>query len=149
MKPAAHIPVTPALDVQRIRAEFPILHQQVHGRPLVYLDNAASTQKPHSVIRALQRYYEQDNSNVHRGVHTLSERATAAYEGARDKVRGFLNAAHREEIVFTRGTTESINLVAQSFLRPLLRPGDEILITGMEHHSNIVPWQLVCEQTGA
>jgi cysteine desulfurase / selenocysteine lyase len=136
-------------DAGALRADFPVLHQQVHGKPLVYLDNAATTQKPRQVIEALTRYYEHDNSNVHRGVHALSERATAAYEGARDKVRGFLNATQREEIIFTRGTTESINLVAQSYARPLLRPGDEILITGMEHHSNIVPWQLVCEQTGA
>ncbi|HXG27469.1 MAG TPA: cysteine desulfurase [Nevskiales bacterium] len=132
-----------------MRADFPALQQNVHGRPLVYLDNAATTQKPRSVIEALVHYYERDNSNVHRGVHALSERATAAYESARERVRAFLNAAQREEIVFTRGTTESINLVAQSFLRPRLTPGDEILITGMEHHSNIVPWQLLCEQTGA
>ena len=138
-----------ALDVTRVRADFPALQQQVHGKPLVYLDNAATTQKPRAVIDALVHFYEADNSNVHRGVHALSERATAAYEQARDKVRAFLNAAQREEIVFTRGTTESINLVAQSFLRPRLRPGDEILITAMEHHSNIVPWQLLCEQTGA
>jgi cysteine desulfurase/selenocysteine lyase len=126
-----------------------VLHQSVHGHPLVYLDNAATTQKPRQVIAALNRYYELDNSNVHRGVHALSERATAAYEKSRDRVRDFLNAAQREEIVFTRGTTESINLVAQSFARPRLKPGDEILVTAMEHHSNIVPWQLVCEQTRA
>ncbi len=136
------------LDIAKIRAQFPTLRQQVHGHPLVYLDNAATTQKPHAVIEALRHYYETDNSNVHRGVHALSERATAAYETAREKVRAFLNAASTREIVFTRGTTESINLVAQSFVRPWIRPGDEILITGMEHHSNIVPWQLVCEQTG-
>lgn len=149
MKPATQDTARTTLDVERIRAEFPALHQKVHGKPLIYLDNAATTQKPRAVLEALQHYYEQDNSNVHRGVHTLSERATAAYEGARDKVRSFLNAAHREEIIFTRGTTESINLVAQSFVRPRIQPGDEILITAMEHHSNIVPWQLVCEQTGA
>ncbi len=149
MSIVANQPVTAAMDVERIRADFPILDQEVHGRPLVYLDNAATTQKPHRVIEALRHYYEKDNSNVHRGVHQLSERATAAYEAARDKVRRFLNAGHREEVIFTRGTTESINLVAQSFLRPTIHAGDEILITGMEHHSNIVPWQLLCEQTGA
>lgn len=138
-----------AMDIQEIRADFPILDQQVHGKPLVYLDNAATTQKPRCVIEAVRDYYEKDNSNVHRGVHQLSERATAAYEAARDKVRRFLNADSREEVIFTRGTTESINLVAQSFLRPTIKPGDEILITAMEHHSNIVPWQLLCEQTGA
>ncbi|MGH8529603.1 MAG: SufS family cysteine desulfurase [Nevskiales bacterium] len=136
-------------DVAAVRAQFPTLQQQVQGKPLVYLDNAATTHKPQAVLDALTRYYRLDNSNVHRGVHTLSERATAAYEGAREKVRGFLNAASTHEIVFTRGTTESINLVAQSFVRPRIRAGDEILITGMEHHSNIVPWQLVCEQTGS
>jgi len=122
---------------------------EVHGRPLVYLDNAATSQKPREVIEALVHYYNADNSNIHRGVHTLSERATAAYEGGRDKVKQFLNAADRREIVFVRGATEAINLVAQSYARPRLQPGDEILITEMEHHSNIVPWQLVCEQTGA
>ncbi len=136
------------LDVAAIRAQFPTLQQQVHGKPLVYLDNAATTHKPQAVLDALDHYYRLDNSNVHRGVHTLSERATAAYEGAREKVRAFLNAASTHEIVFTRGTTESINLVAHSFLRPRLRAGDEILISGLEHHSNIVPWQLACEQTG-
>jgi cysteine desulfurase / selenocysteine lyase len=146
---AASVIAASVFDAERLRADFPALHQNVHGRPLVYLDNAATTQKPASVIEALRHYYEHDNSNVHRGVHALSERATAAYEGARDKVRAFINATQREEIIFTRGTTESINLVAQSYLRPRLRPGDEILITAMEHHSNIVPWQLLCEQTGA
>jgi cysteine desulfurase / selenocysteine lyase len=149
VKPAPAATAADRFDAERLRADFPALQQSVHGKPLVYLDNAATTQKPRSVIEALRHYYERDNSNVHRGVHALSERATAAYEGARDRVRAFLNAAQREEIIFTRGTTESINLVAQSFLRPRLRPGDEILITGMEHHSNIVPWQLLCEQTGA
>ena len=136
-------------DVERIRRDFPILHQEVHGKPLVYLDNAATSQKPRQVIAALDHYYSADNANIHRGVHTLSERATAAYEGGRDKVKQFLNAADRREIVFVRGATEAINLVAQSFARPRLKPGDEILITEMEHHSNIVPWQMVCEQTGA
>jgi len=136
-------------EVERIRRDFPILRQEVHGKPLVYLDNAATSQKPSQVIAALDHYYNADNANIHRGVHTLSERATAAYEGGRDKVKQFLNAADRREIVFVRGATEAINLVAQSFARPRLKPGDEILITEMEHHSNIVPWQMVCEQTGA
>ena len=136
-------------EVERIRRDFPILHQEVHGKPLVYLDNAATSQKPRQVIAELDHYYSADNANIHRGVHTLSERATAAYEGGRDKVKQFLNAADRREIVFVRGATEAINLVAQSFARPRLKPGDEILITEMEHHSNIVPWQMVCEQTGA
>jgi cysteine desulfurase/selenocysteine lyase len=137
-----------ALDVARVRADFPILARTVHGRPLVYLDNAATSQKPRSVIDAEAQYYAQLNANVHRGVHRLSQEATDAYEGARDVVQGFLNAARREEIVFVRGTTEAINLVANSF-GARFGPGDEILITGMEHHSNIVPWQLVCERTGA
>jgi len=136
-------------EVERIRRDFPILHQEVHGKPLVYLDNAATSQKPSQVIAALDHYYRADNANIHRGVHTLSERATAAYEGGRDKVKQFLNAAERREIVFVRGATEAINLVAQSYARPRLKPGDEILITEMEHHSNIVPWQMLCEQTGA
>ena len=140
---------TPALDVARLREDFPVLHQQVNGKPLVYLDNAATAQKPAAVIEAISRYYREDNSNVHRGVHTLSERATAAYEGARETMRAFLNAASTKEIIFTRGTTEAINLVAQAWGRANLGPGDEVLITHMEHHSNIVPWQLVCEQTGA
>ncbi len=138
-----------ALDVARIRAEFPILDQQVHGKPLVYLDNAATTQKPRAVIDAISHYYQADNANIHRGVHTLSQRATDEYEGAREKVRGFINAADSREIIFTRGTTEAINLLAQSYGRPRFKPGDEILITAMEHHSNIVPWQMLCEQTGA
>jgi cysteine desulfurase/selenocysteine lyase len=143
--------VSPLSDegVEGIRRDFPILHQEIHGKPLVYLDNAATSQKPRQVIAALDHYYNADNSNIHRGVHTLSERATAAHEGARDKVKQFLNAADHREIVFVRGATEAINLVAQSYARPRLKPGDEILITEMEHHSNIVPWQMVCEQTGA
>ena len=136
-------------DAERIRQDFPILHQSIHGQPLVYLDNAATSQKPRQVLEALDHYYQFDNANIHRGVHTLSERATVAYEGARDKVQQFLNAADRREIVFVRGATEAINLLAQSYARPRLKPGDEILITEMEHHSNIVPWQMVCEQTGA
>jgi len=138
-----------AFDVERIRAEFPVLHQEVHGKPLVYLDNGATSQKPQAVLDAVMRYYREDNANVHRGVHTLSERATRSYEGARDKVQRFLNAADRREIVFARGTTEAVNLVAQAYARPRLVAGDEILITHMEHHSNIVPWQMVCKQTGA
>ena len=136
-------------DVERVRAEFPILAQTVNGRPLVYLDNGATSQKPRRVIDAIRRYYESDNANVHRGLHALSERATNAYEGARDVVKTFLNAADRREIVFVRGATEGLNLIAQSWARPRLEPGDEIVITTMEHHSNIVPWQLVCRQTGA
>ena len=136
-------------DVGRVRADFPALEQTVNGHPLVYLDSAASAQKPRQVIEALSRAYAYDYSNVHRGVHTLSQRATDAYEGAREKLRRFLGAEHAEEIVFVRGTTEGLNLVAQSFVRPRLEPGDEIVVSGMEHHSNIVPWQLVCEKTGA
>jgi len=141
--------VVSAFDVTAIRAAFPALQQQVHGKPLVYLDNAATTQKPRQVIDALRAYYEHDNANVHRGVHELSERATAAYEGAREKVRAFVNAASVREIIFTRNATESINLVARAWGDANVGTGDEILITGMEHHSNIVPWQLLCERTGA
>lgn len=137
------------LDIAAIRQDFPILHQQVNGHPLVYLDNAASSQKPNLVIDAVANYYRQDNANVHRGVHRLSQRATDAYELARDKVRGFLNAQSDKEIIFVRGATEAVNLVAQSFVRPQLQAGDEILISHMEHHANIVPWQILCEQTGA
>jgi cysteine desulfurase/selenocysteine lyase len=142
-------PVMPALDVAAIRADFPALDQLVHGRPLVYLDNAATTQKPRVVLEAMQRYYERDNANVHRGVHTLSERATEAYEGAREKVRAFVNAASVREVVFTRNATESINLVARAWGDANVGPGDEVLITAMEHHSNIVPWQLLVERRGA
>ena len=137
------------LDVERIRADFPALHQEVHGRPLVYLDNAATTQKPRRVIDTVTHFYEHDCANVHRGVHLLSQRATVAYERARTTIKDHLGAADSREIVFTRGTTEAVNLVASSFVRPRIGPGDEILITGMEHHSNIVPWQLLCEATGA
>ena len=136
-------------DVERIRKDFPILSQEVHGRPLVYLDNAATTQKPHAVIEALETYYAADNANVHRGVHLLSERATQAYEAARRRIRRFLNAAEDREIVFVRGTTEAINLVAQTYGRRMVGLGDEILITALEHHSNIVPWQMLCEEKGA
>lgn len=135
-------------DVAQVRAEFPILATRVHGKPLVYLDNAATTQKPQPVIDALGRYYRAENANIHRGVHYLSQLATDGYEGAREKVARFINAASPREIVFVRGATEGINLVAQSYGRSVLRPGDEILITGMEHHANIVPWQLLAEQTG-
>ena len=137
------------IDIAYCREDFPALHQAVNGQPLVYLDSAASAQQPTTVIDAVARYQREDHANVHRGVHTLSHRATELYEGARDKLRDFVNAASRTEIVLTSGTTESINLVAQSYCRPLLQPGDQILITWLEHHSNIVPWQLVCEQTGA
>jgi len=140
---------TAVYDVEDIRADFPILHQQVYGHPLAYLDNAATTQKPRCVIEALRRYYERDNSNIHRGVHFLSEKATGEYEAARDKVRGFINARSTREIVFVRGATEAINLVAATYGREHVGPGDEVLITGLEHHSNIVPWQLLCRQTGA
>jgi cysteine desulfurase / selenocysteine lyase len=144
-------PVGPpdAATLARWREDFPILHEQVHGRPLVYLDNAATTQKPASVIAAERAYYEHDNANVHRGVHLLSQRATDAYEGARARIARFIHASRAEEIVYVRGTTEAINLVAQSYVRPRVEPGDEILISAMEHHSNIVPWQLLCAQTGA
>jgi cysteine desulfurase/selenocysteine lyase len=136
-------------DPLRWRADFPILSEKVHGKPLVYLDNAATSQKPQVVIDSVSRYYETHNANVHRGVHKLSELATADYEGAREKVRAFINARSTKEIIYTRGTTEAINLVAQSYARPLLKAGDEILLTQMEHHSNIVPWQLLAGLTGA
>jgi cysteine desulfurase/selenocysteine lyase len=137
------------LDVADCRRDFPALAQEVNGHPLVYLDSAASSQAPQSVIDAITEYQSHDHANVHRGVHTLSHRATDAYEGARDRVAAFINAASRTEVVFTRGTTEAINLVAQSFLRPRLRAGDAIVITHLEHHANIVPWQMICEESGA
>jgi cysteine desulfurase/selenocysteine lyase len=137
------------LDVERVRRDFPALHQEAHGRPLVYLDNAATTQKPLPVIDAVRTFYEKDCSNVHRGVHLLSQRATVAYENARTTIKNHLGAADSREIVFTRSTTEGINLVASSFVRPRLEPDDEILISAMEHHSNIVPWQMLCEERGA
>ena len=136
-------------DWNRIRADFPILQQQVHGRPLVYFDNAATTQKPRAVIAALRHYYEHDNANVHRGLHELSARSTEAYEKSRERVADYIGAASADEIVFTRGTTESINLVAQAWGGKFLREGDVILLTEMEHHSNLVPWQLLAERTGA
>jgi len=135
-------------DVDSIRQDFPVLHQQVHGKPLVYLDNAATSQKPKAVIDSLVHYYQNDNANIHRGVHTLSERATLSYENSRKKVQCFLNAASEKEIVFTRGATEAINLVANAYAQTL-KANDEVLITAMEHHSNIVPWQMLCEKTGA
>ena len=139
----------PALDVARLRADFPILATTVRGRPLVYLDNAATSQKPRSVIETIRRYYTSQNANVHRGVYTLSEQATAAYEAVREKAREFLNARALTEIVFVRGTTEAVNLVASSWGRTNLRRGDVVLVSAMEHHSNIVPWQLVCDAVGA
>jgi cysteine desulfurase / selenocysteine lyase len=144
-----------AFDAEKLRADFPILNRHVHvttksqGKPLVYLDNGATTQKPQQVIDAIDHYYSHYNANIHRGVHALSQEASAAYEAARKTVARFVNAVSEQEIIFTRGTTESVNLVAHSFLRTILNAGDEVLITGMEHHSNIVPWQLVCEEKGA
>ena len=137
------------LDVAAIRRDFPVLERMVRGRPLSYLDNAASSQRPHAVIDAMSSYYETSHANVHRGVHTLSQEATDLFEGAREKVRRFINARSTREIVFVRGTTEAINLVAQSYGRPRFGPGDEILVSWLEHHANIVPWQMLCEQTGA
>jgi cysteine desulfurase/selenocysteine lyase len=139
----------PELDIDKVRSDFPILQRTVHGKPLVYFDTAASAQRPLPVIEAVDNFYRNHNANIHRGVHTLSQEATDHHEQARAKVAGFINAPSDQEIVFTRGATESINLVAYSFLRPRLQPGDEILITWMEHHSNIVPWQFLCEETGA
>ncbi len=135
--------------IDKIRKDFPILHQKVRGKPLVYLDSAATSQKPQAVIDALRHYYEEDNANIHRGVHLLSERATDRFEAARSKIQKFINAASSHEIIFTRGATESINLVAQSYGRAHLKAGDEIVVSHMEHHSNIVPWQMIAEQTGA
>jgi len=142
-------PVHPApLDAQRVRADFPILATTVHGHPLVYLDSAASSQRPLQVLRAVEEYETHSHANVHRGVHALSQAATAAYEGARERVRRFINARSTREIIFVRGTTEGINLVAQAYARPRFKAGDEILITALEHHANIVPWQMVCEASG-
>lgn len=147
--PAAAELRTPGVDWEAVRADFPILHQQVHGHPLIYFDNAATSQKPRAVLDALRRFYERDNANVHRGIHELSNRATAAFEAARARAAKFLHARSAEEIVFTRGTTEAINLVAHSWGRQHVKPGDVILLTEMEHHSNLVPWQLLAERTGA
>ena len=139
----------PVLDEDWVRAQFPILSETVRGVPLVYLDNAATTQKPQSVLDALARYYASQNANIHRGVYQLSQEATQAYEDARGKVATFLNAAESAEIIFTRNATEGINLVAQTFGRSTVSAGDEVVISTMEHHSNIVPWQLLCEEKGA
>jgi cysteine desulfurase / selenocysteine lyase len=138
----------PVLDVERVRRDFPILERSVNGRPLVYLDSGASSQRPVAVLRAVEEYETHSHSNVHRGVHALSQAATEAFEGARERVRRYINARSTKEIIFVRGTTEAINLVAQSFARPRFRAGDEIIVTALEHHANIVPWQMVCEQTG-
>jgi cysteine desulfurase/selenocysteine lyase len=140
---------SPALDVERVRREFPILDRTVNGRPLVYLDSGASSQRPIAVLRAVEEYETHSHANIHRGVHALSQAATEAFEGARERVRRFINARSPKEIIFVRGTTEAINLVAQSYARPRLKAGDEIVVTTLEHHANIVPWQMVCEQTGA
>ena len=147
--PTAIATGTATLDLERVRADFPALHQESHGHPLVYLDNAATTQKPLAVIDAVRTFYERDCSNVHRGVHLLSQRATVAFEQARTTIKNHIGAADSREIVFTRSTTEGINLVAASFVRPRIEAGDEVLISTMEHHSNIVPWQLLCEERGA
>src|SRR5215212_973874 len=149
LSPPRIIPSVTPLDPHSIRADFPILGTSCHKKPLIYLDNAATTQKPKQVIEAESRYYNCQNANIHRGVYTLSQLATELHEEARRKVRKFINAAEDREIIFTRGTTESINLVASSFGRTNIKTGDEIIITGMEHHSNIVPWQILAQQTGA
>lgn len=140
---------TPVFDVSAIRADFPILGRQVHGKPLVYLDNGATTQKPQVVIDAVTQFYTHGNANIHRGVHLLSTEATEAYDQGRRTVAHYINAAHASEVIFTRGTTEAINLVARSFLRPRLKSGDVILLTHMEHHANIVPWQMIAQEVGA
>jgi cysteine desulfurase/selenocysteine lyase len=145
---AAPLPAVGSLDVEAVRADFPCLHQRIHDRPLVFLDSATSAQKPQAVIDSLTRVLQHDYANIHRGVHTLSQRATDLHDGARDKVKALLNAASTREIVFTRGGTEGINLVAQSFVRPRAKAGDQVLITAMEHHANIVPWQLLADQVG-
>ena len=137
------------LDVERVRKDFPVLEQEVRGKPLVYLDSAATSQKPRSVIDAIARYYLEDNANVHRGVHLLSERATQAYEAARERVQRFIHAAEAHEVVFVRGTTEAINLISQTYGRRRVGPGDEILLTEMEHHSNLVPWIILAKEKGA
>jgi cysteine desulfurase/selenocysteine lyase len=149
MKNAALADRPVSFDVNALRRQFPVLARTVHGKPLAYLDNGASAQRPNAVIDAVDDYERHHHANVHRGVHTLSQEATTLFEGARDKLLRFINARSRQEIIFVRGTTEGINLVAQSYARPVLKPGDEVLITHLEHHANIVPWQLVCEQTGA
>src|SRR5215831_6078103 len=137
-----------AFDAERVRRDFPILERSINGRPLVYLDSAASSQRPRAVLRAIEDYETQSHANVHRGVHALSQAATEAFEGARERVRAYIGAKSTREIIFVKGTTEGVNLVAQAYARPRFKAGDEILITGLEHHANIVPWQMVCEQTG-
>jgi cysteine desulfurase/selenocysteine lyase len=149
MKMDSEVLRIPALDVAALRRDFPLLAECVNGKPLVYLDNAATTQKPQSVLDTLMHYYAHDNANVHRGVHTLSQRATDKYEAARARIAKFIGGVSTQEVIYTSGTTSGINLVAQSYARPLLREGDDVVISAMEHHSNIVPWQLVCLQTGA
>ena len=149
MNPRKSASSTSAFDVERVRADFPILEREVHGQQLVYLDNAATTQKPQPVIDVLNRYYSTENANIHRGVHYLSEYSTKSHDTARTVVQRFINARSSSEIIFTRNATEGINLIAQTYGRQHAKPGDEIVITTMEHHSNIVPWQLLCEQTGA
>jgi cysteine desulfurase/selenocysteine lyase len=143
------VPQPAAFDPQQYRKDFPLLARHVHGKPLIYFDNANTSQKPQAVIEAVDRFYRETNANVARAVHTLGEEATASYEATRDKLKRFINASSRDEVIFTSGTTQSINLVAYSYALPRLQPGDEILVTTMEHHANIVPWQLVCERTGA
>jgi cysteine desulfurase/selenocysteine lyase len=149
MKNMAVLDQPSSFDVASVRREFPILSRLVHGKPLIYLDNGASAQRPNAVIEAVDDYERHHHANIHRGVHAVSQEATSLYEGARDRLVRFINARSRHEIIFVRGTTEAINLVAQSYARPTLKAGDEVLITYLEHHANIVPWQLVCEQTGA
>ncbi len=149
MTPTTATATRTTFDVMKVRADFPILSERVHGKPLVYLDSANTSQKPQAVLQAMDHYYRHANANIHRATHLLSERATALYEGARKTAAAFINAADPHEIVLTKGTTDGINLVAQSYGRSMLRPGDEVLISWLEHHSNIVPWQLLCEQTGA
>jgi len=146
---APQVAKTPVLDVERVRRDFPILDRTVNGRPLVYLDSGASSQRPIAVLRAVEEYETHSHANIHRGVHALSQAATEAFEGARERVRRFINARSTKEVIFVRGTTEAINLVAQSYARPRLKAGDEIIVSALEHHANIVPWQMVCEQTGA
>ncbi len=136
-------------DLNAIRKQFPALQQMVHNHPLVYFDNAATTQKPATMIKAVEHYYQHDNANIHRGIHALSVRATEQYEGVREKIRRFINARQAKECILVRGATEAINLVAQSFVAPRILPGEGILLTEMEHHSNIVPWQMVCKKTNA
>jgi cysteine desulfurase/selenocysteine lyase len=145
----SNVAESPVLNIEKIRNEFPVLHQQVNGKPLIYFDNAATNQKPKRVIKTLTDYYEGYNANIHRGIHTLAEKATRAYEDTRLAMQQFIHSKHSEEIIFTRGVTESINLVASSYGRAFLKEGDEVIISGLEHHSNIVPWQLICEEKKA